>query len=304
MKETILVSVAMPNYAQADFISEAILGVLSQQANFDIELLVADDCSPDHTEDIVQHIIRTHPNGHWIKYIKHSKNKGAIPNFIWTFSQAKGKYIAACEGDDYWTDPLKLQKQIDFLENNPDYSIVFHKVKEVDLSGKQTDTILHSPEQEETYDLKDLAAGNLIHTPSVVFKKNFSEFPAWINVSPVGDYPLHMLNAQYGLIKYFPEEMAAYRVGAGIWSSQSRIYQFVNTLFTLRLLMLHFSDQPDIKGLLSGQSENLMKELKINDLHQIISPSPAKKASELSYKELGTVLFKKIKKTIKQYYGK
>lgn len=298
MEEKILVSVAMPTYGQEKFIEEAVLGVLSQQCDFEVELIIADDCSPDSTAEIVRTIADTHPNGSWIQYIRHEKNKGAIPNFAWTFSQAKGKYIAACEGDDYWTDPLKLQKQVDFMEKNPDYSIIFHKVKEVDLHGVPTDTILNSPDLEETYDIHKLASGNFIHTPSVLFKKNFHEFPEWINISPVGDYPLHMLNAQYGLIKYLPEEMAAYRIGAGIWSSQTRIHQFVNTLFTLKLLITYFSDQQEIKENLSIQYDLLMKELRINDLNTA-SCLPEKKQNDLSFRELTSLLVKKIKKRIR-----
>lgn len=298
MEEKILVSVAMPTYGQEKFIEEAVLGVLSQQCHFEVELIIADDCSPDSTAEIVRTIVDTHPNGSWIQYIRHEKNKGAIPNFAWTLCEAKGKYIAACEGDDYWTDPLKLQKQVDFMEKNPDYSIIFHKVKEVDLHGVPTDTILNSPDLEETYDIHKLASGNFIHTPSVLFKKNFHEFPEWINISPVGDYPLHMLNAQYGLIKYLPEEMAAYRIGAGIWSSQTRIHQFVNTLFTLKLLITYFSDQQEIKENLSIQYNLLMKELRINDLNTA-SCLPEKKQNDLSFRELTSLLVKKIKKRIR-----
>lgn len=298
MEKKILVSVAMPTYGQEKFIAEAVLGVLSQQCDFDVELIVADDCSPDRTAEIVRNITETHPNGSWIKYVRHDKNKGAIPNFAWTFCQANGKYIAACEGDDYWTDPLKLQKQVDFLEKNPDYSIIFHKVKEVDLYGVSTATVINSPDAEETYNIGSLAAGNFIHTPSVMFKKNFNTFPDWIGISPIGDYPLHMLNAQYGLIKYLPEEMAAYRVGAGIWSSQSRIYQFINTLFTLKLLITHFSDQQEIKDRLSIQYDALMKELRINDLNS--APRMYEKnRNDLSFSELTSLLVKKIRKRIK-----
>jgi len=296
MKENILVSVAMPNYGQAEFISEAILGVLSQQVNFEIELIVADDCSPDHTEDIVQDIIRTHPNGHWIKYIKHSKNKGAIPNFIWTFSQAKGKYIAACEGDDYWIDPLKLQKQIDFLENNPDYSIVFHKVREINSSGIHTNTILDSPDKEETYDLQYLANGNFIHTPSVVFRKNFKEFPLWIKFSPIGDYPLHILNAQYGLIKYLPEQMAVYRIGNGIWSSQNRVYQIINTILAISLIISNLPLEVNVKNNLKSQYDNLITGLK-NTQQEIINPETV--AYNLPFKTLFIIIIRKIKYLIK-----
>lgn len=286
----------MPNYGQDQFISQAILGVLSQKADFEIELIVANDCSPDNTEAIVQEIIHTHPNGSWIKYTRHAENKGAIPNFAWSISQAKGKYIAICEGDDYWTDPLKIQKQVDFLEKNKDYSIIFHKVKEIDASGNQTDTnILNSPEEEQTYDLKHLTAGNFIHTPSVVFRKNFNELPPWIVYSPLGDYPLHMLNAQYGLIKYVPEEMAVYRVGNGVWSSQSRNHRIINTMFTVKLLTLHFFNHKEIYHLLSNRYKHLLESL--TNHNKTLSPEAA--AYKLSFKKLFMIIIKKMKHLIK-----
>jgi len=299
MEKKPLVSVSMPNYNQAKYISDAILGVLSQQADFDIELIVSDDCSPDQTESIVQNIIHTHPNGKWIRYVKHDKNKGAIPNFEWTISQAKGRYIAVCEGDDYWTDPLKLQKQIDFLENNPEYSISFHKVKEVSTSGEEQHTILNSPETEQTLTIEDLAKGNCIHTPSVVFRKNMEILPEWLPYSPIGDYPLHMLNAEFGLIKYFPEEMAAYRIGDGMWSSQTRAFQLVNTLFALKLLITHFKQNENVKKILSEQSNFLMDEL--TQIQKVqIDFAPEKAAYNLSLKKLFVILIRKLRYSLKR----
>jgi len=240
MSEKFIVSVAMPNYGQEEFISEAILGVLDQKADFEIELIVADDCSPDNTERVVENIIKTHPNAHWIKYVRHSKNKGAIPNFVWTINQTKGKYVAICEGDDYWTDPLKLQKQVDFLEKNKEYSLTFHKIKE--LTTREEKFTYPNPSEEKTYALEDLTKENFIITVSAVFRKDFEKLPEWVQYSPMGDYPLHLINASVGLIKYFPDEMAVYRVGSGMWSTQHKVDQIVNTMFCLKFLLLHFKN--------------------------------------------------------------
>lgn len=119
-----LVSVCMITYNQADYLSDAINGVLKQECNFDIELLISDDCSSDDTAELISQFINENSGVCLIKYIKHKKNKGATKNFFWTIKQAKGKYIAICEGDDYWTDPHKLEMQVRFLEDNPDYSLV------------------------------------------------------------------------------------------------------------------------------------------------------------------------------------
>jgi glycosyltransferase involved in cell wall biosynthesis len=114
----------MITYSHEYLIAEAIQGVLIQQCDFDVELIIADDCSPDNTCNVIDSF-KTHPNFDWIKYTKHELNKGANNNFIWAVGQAKGKYIAICEGDDYWTDPLKLQMQVDILESNENYGLIY-----------------------------------------------------------------------------------------------------------------------------------------------------------------------------------
>jgi glycosyltransferase involved in cell wall biosynthesis len=117
------VSVCMITYGHEKFIREAIEGVLMQECDFQVELVIANDCSPDTTDVVVNDILKNHPRASWISYIKHKKNIGMMPNFVFAMKQCKGEYIALCEGDDYWTDPLKLQKQVGFLEENPEYAL-------------------------------------------------------------------------------------------------------------------------------------------------------------------------------------
>ncbi|SIQ04464.1 Glycosyl transferase family 2 [Chryseobacterium sp. RU37D] len=269
------VSVVMITYGHEDYIEESINGVLSQTFNAEIELIISDDCSPDNTETVIKKIIGNHPNGHWIKYIKHTENKGAIPNFVWAISQAKGKYIAICEGDDYWTDHLKLQKQVDFLEEHPEYSLTFHKIKE--LTTREEKFTYPNPDTEEIYTIEDLAKENFIITVSVVFRKNMEVLPDWLKYSPIGDYPLHMLNASFGLIKYFPQEMATYRVGSGMWSTQNKVDQMVNTMYCLRFLLLHFKKNKEVHQNLSGQYNNFRTAL--------IQPFDHKKALDVKLKD-------------------
>lgn len=111
-----LVSVVMITYNHEAFIKQAIEGVLMQEVTFDVELIIADDASPDETESIVQSF-KGHPKYSWINYTRHRKNKGMVSNFIWALQQSQGKYIALCEGDDYWHHPLKLKFQFDLAEN-------------------------------------------------------------------------------------------------------------------------------------------------------------------------------------------
>lgn len=114
----------MLTYRHEKYIRQAIEGVLMQVCDFEIELIIADDRSPDNTSEIVNQLVLSHPNNKWIKYTRHAKNKGMMGNFIWALSKAKSKYIAICDGDDYWIDANKIQKQVDFLEKNKNYNLV------------------------------------------------------------------------------------------------------------------------------------------------------------------------------------
>jgi glycosyltransferase involved in cell wall biosynthesis len=126
MNNQLMVSVYMLTFKHELYIVQAIEGVLIQETNFEYELIIGDDCSPDKTEEIINNMISTHPKGNLVKYFRHKKNIGINSNFNFVVKQCKGKYIAICEGDDYWTDPLKLQKQVDFLESHSDVCVCFH----------------------------------------------------------------------------------------------------------------------------------------------------------------------------------
>lgn len=118
-----LVSVVMISYNHAEYLENAIRGVLSQIYNGQIELIIANDNSPDHSDEVILNLVNLSTNKIVIKYTKHQKNKGMMKNFSWALSEAKGEYVALCDGDDYWIDPYKVQKQVDFLEKNSDYLI-------------------------------------------------------------------------------------------------------------------------------------------------------------------------------------
>lgn len=122
-KKNVSVSICMSTYNHEKFIEESINSVLEQVCNFDFEVILSNDCSTDQTNQVIMKIIETHSQGNKIKYFNQAKNIGINGNLIYTLERAEGKYIALLEGDDYWTDKQKLQKQFDFLENNPYYSI-------------------------------------------------------------------------------------------------------------------------------------------------------------------------------------
>lgn len=273
------VSCHVITYNHINYISKCIDGILMQKTNFDFEIVIGDDVSTDGTREIVKEYASRFPD--LIRLNLRDKRGTGIPgkeNFMSTLEMCDGEYITLCDGDDYWTDPLKLQKQVDFLEQNKEYSICFHNVKYIDISGGETKhKNFNSGSIEKTFTIEDLSSGNFIDAPSVIFKNNDKILPSWFKYSPIGDYPLHMINASFGLIKYFPEEMAVYRVGSGVWSTKSNIEQTVNAMFCMTLLMSHFKSNITV-------FENLKKQY--DNFKAILSkPFEDKKKLELNIKD-------------------
>ena len=132
--ETPLVSVRMSTYNHEKFIAQAIEGVLMQKTNFLFELIIGEDCSTDRTREIVVDYANRYPE--IIKPILHEKNVGSKLNGRACKAACRGKYIAICEGDDYWIDPLKLQKQVDFMESHPECSFCFTRCQRVNERGE------------------------------------------------------------------------------------------------------------------------------------------------------------------------
>ncbi len=206
------VSVVMITYGHEKYIQQAIEGVFMQKTNFPVELIIANDCSPDNSDEVISNIINNTPENITVNYTRHEKNIGMMPNFLWALKDAKGEYIALCEGDDYWIDPLKLQKQVDFLDKNPDYAICFHKIIYQYENGIKP--FIKDIEIPETTEILDIIYNNYIPTLSVVFR-NFHYYPKWMSTAYPGDWPLHILNATRGKIRMMENEMGVYRVHFG-----------------------------------------------------------------------------------------
>ena len=226
------VSVSLITYNQEKFIALAIESVLRQKTNFDFEIIIGEDESADNTRDIVIDYKNRYPDK--IKVILNSRDNviyiNGKPtgrwNFINNLKNVRGQYIALLEGDDYWTSPYKLQKQADFLDQNPECSMCFHDVQIVSEEGELIS--IQSPRKKKRiYTLKDLLKGNFIYTCSVMYRRGlFKEFPDWFYKTPLADWPLHILNAQHGDIGYISEVMGAYRIhGGGIYSSMGEMEQ-------------------------------------------------------------------------------
>lgn len=213
-------AVWMVTYNHEKYLGQAIEGVINQKTNFPVKLFIGEDCSTDKTREICIHYAEKYPDK--VTLLLNPKNnilKNALNTYNACF-QSGANYIAMCEGDDYWTDPLKLQKQIDFLEANKDFSICFHAMNFINESNPEqvpTPAYLKKP---EITTIEDLCLGNYIYTASCVFRNGLiPTLPEWYCKFPLGDWPLHLMNAEHGKIKFINEKMAVYRIhGKGIWS--------------------------------------------------------------------------------------
>ena len=215
-----LVSVICTAFNHADYIRETLDGFLAQRCDFPIEVIVHDDASKDGTAEIIREYTALHP--HLFVPILQPENvysRGGRPWFI-CFERARGKYIAICEGDDVWTDPLKLQRQVNDLEAHPDRMLSFHDVSVIDDSGgvfakykRYSDMAWNGLDPgRDRYDLHDLIRASLCPTCSVVFRKPEPfVVPEWIRSLPFADQPLFIWVARGGSIQCEPGELAAYR---------------------------------------------------------------------------------------------
>ncbi|MFL0352400.1 glycosyltransferase [Xanthomarina sp. GH4-25] len=226
------VSIIMMTYNHEKYIEKSINSVLMQETNFDFELIVSNDCSLDSTDKIIKKILKEHPFSKRVIYNCNSKNIGMQPNFVKAFGFNKGEYISLCEGDDYWTDPLKLQKQVDFLDANLDYNICFHSIKVFNEDTQHLESDFITRNVNETTTVVDLAQGNYIHTPSVMLRNNFT-LPKWFSKVPIGDWVLYMIAIKDKKIKKLNDVMAVYRSHQeGVWSGKSRLLKLKMTIFT------------------------------------------------------------------------
>ena len=171
----IKVSVVIVTYNQERYIAQTIESVLNQETSFDYEIVIGEDCSTDRTREIVAEYARNHPNK--IRAILAPKNQGAHTNFLETWKSCRGEYVATLDGDDYWTDSRKLQKQADFLDTNSECSICFHKVTMLYPDGSQAISPVGVKSRSNT---ADLLKNNFISAAATMFRNGLiADVPTW-----------------------------------------------------------------------------------------------------------------------------
>ncbi|MGY0392962.1 glycosyltransferase family 2 protein [Bizionia sp. KMM 8389] len=290
--QEILVSVIVQTYNHEQFIVKCLDSLLMQNTNFPYEILLSEDDSSDETRKICIEYAEKYPET--IRLFLHDRRNNIKINgnatgrycLLWNLKHSKGKYIALCEGDDYWTDPLKLQKQVDFLEVNPKYVLCFHKVRILTIEDgivddfiteKKYDKIEQFPITQHTL----FKHSNFIHTPSVVFRNVLKEFPVELQLSPVGDYLLYFILSKHGFMHRIDEVMGIYRYGQGVYSKLSaKEKNIIGRQF--QICLLSYTDSDEIK-------KDIIKNMYIK-----VKSSENNNIQNYTVKGLFKVLFKRI----------
>jgi glycosyltransferase involved in cell wall biosynthesis len=237
------VSICIQVYNNENYISECLDSILNQKTKFSYEVIIGEDDSTDRTRDICKSYAEKHQNKIRL-FLRSKEDKIKINdritsrfNFISNLNSARGEYISLCDGDDFWIDLEKLDKQVTFLEENNNYALTFcngiidysntnypsHSIYS-NLNSEKTPYQKYK-EPEDTTDIETLGKRNYIHSAGVVFRNWVKDegIPDYLRKVTIGDWPLHMKTATKGLIKYMPEEMFCYRVHAdGLFSSKPK----------------------------------------------------------------------------------
>jgi glycosyltransferase involved in cell wall biosynthesis len=205
------VSVCIFTFNYDKYLAQALDSVLAQQTDFDFEIVIGDDCSADNTRAVAMDYAERYPGKFILSF--NDTNIGGTRNWLRTMSKCRGKYIALLDGDDYFTDPRKLQKQYDALEKNPEFVLCFHGVEEKydDISGRDKIVVF----EKEVYVLEDfLRSGWFVRTGSTFFRNGIapSDPPAWVYDFPYRyDTILHVFLCMHGKAIFLRDVMSVWR---------------------------------------------------------------------------------------------
>jgi glycosyltransferase involved in cell wall biosynthesis len=235
-------SVCLITYNHSRYLNEAIEGILKQKVSFSWELVIADDYSTDGTREMILEYKNQYPD--FIKIIFQERNVGPAKNWIELISYPQSKYIAYLEGDDFWTDPYKLQKQVDFLENNPKFALCFHNAKVIFEGETGKPHYFNNADQKEVLHFDDLSDNWQIASASMVYKRSLLILPDWFSTIHNGDLAMQFLLIDRGPFKYIDNVMSVYRrhdQGISHTSNTSQIKNLNSILSLLKVVNEHYN---------------------------------------------------------------
>jgi len=216
-KNGVRLSVSIVTFEQEDYVHQALESVLAQRTDFPFELVVGDDASSDGTRPILRDIAARHPRR--VRLLLHERNLGdrGLSNFMSTVDACRGEYIAFLDGDDHWTDPHKLQRQVDFLDAHPDCVLCAHRVVHLRENGVRELSIrpfFHDAREGTVHDVGELMIENFAPKISTVVRRRaVHELPDWYRDTRVAsaDWLFNVLAGRLGRIGYLADVMAVHR---------------------------------------------------------------------------------------------
>lgn len=216
------VSVCCIIYNHEQFVSQCIESVLIQETRFPVEIIIHDDASTDSTPEIIENYSKKYPD--LIKVVQQTENQRSKGHKILQLilPQTVGEFIAVCEGDDYWTEPEKLQIQYDLLKENHEISACFHDCVSVEESNGEYTIKNHITWPSDEVETRDLLNGNPAMTCSAYIRRSaFPESPEVFNGLKMGDFPFWILISLKGRISWIHQNMGVYRIhSSGVWSNK------------------------------------------------------------------------------------
>jgi len=232
----------MCTYNHEAYIAQALDSVLAQRTDWDYEIVVGEDCSQDDTRAILTAYQQQYPDR--VRLLLHRQRQGVGSNLRQVLAACRGEYVALLDGDDFWTSPDKLRRQVDFLDSDPEYTLCCHPVRIYAQDAEQFTGIQgENPEALRTWTLHDVFDGSYWpRTSSIVYRADSFSVPDWITKVTNCDYVLITLCGDSGpFADLGPDAMSAYRVHEqGVWSGTETVFRSSETLNTRRLLNEHF----------------------------------------------------------------
>lgn len=218
-KEEPILTIFTPTYNQEKYVRKCLDSIVKQETKYKFQVVVSDDCSTDNTRKIIDEYQKKYPN--IIKPIYREKNLGPMDNFCQTLNRIHTKYVALCDGDDFWTDKNKIQLQVDYLESHFETSICCHKTKIFFEDHSQKESV-YPKLKKENLTMEDLLNENFIVANTVMYRWKYLEEDSFIkefpsNIVP-GDYFVHLMHAKNGNIHFINRIMSNYRrQPSGMW---------------------------------------------------------------------------------------
>jgi glycosyltransferase involved in cell wall biosynthesis len=237
------VSVIIPCYNFEDYIEQSILSVVAQKTNFEFEILVRDDFSTDKSQLNIERVANFNTN---VRFFNPEENWGGDKNIKFLIEQAKGEYIAYLDGDDYWTDFYKLQKQIDFLDSNPDYVLTFTghwiKYKDGSYAPDKPHQWLCASRKSEQITTESLLNGNWI-SYGRLWRNINGIIKDWMMDSPFMDWPMNYELSKFGKIQYLDFPSGVYRQhSGGVYSELTREQELEITNKVINKLLIDYKN--------------------------------------------------------------